>query len=101
MSIGAGKDSLKTFERHDLAVRMKLQGATWARIGAELGVSKQRAQRMTVQALRSGRYSVHVQIQDARGVPLADAGDYLRRALADIGIATHKAEPNTELDAVH
>lgn len=80
------KKSTKSAE----AVRRYLRGEPVRDIAKALGVSRARVYQLMQQARESGDYSVHVQVLDARGVPLDDVGAYLRRALATAGLTTHK-----------
>lgn len=74
---------------HQLITR-HLAGESVRDIARDLGISRARAYQLIQQARESGEYSVHVQVLDARGVPLEHVGAFLRRQLASAGLATHK-----------
>ena len=79
-------------EKKHEAVRLSLQGKRATEIAAQLGISRGRVYQLLAEARKDATYSVAVQVKDARGVEREDIAIYLKAALAQIGIATHKNE---------
>lgn len=78
-------------ERSSEAVRRYIAGEKVTDIAQGMGVSRSRVYQL-IQEGRA-RNSVHVQIKDVRGDVSREAlADYLRRALAQAGFSTHRAE---------
>lgn len=73
-------------ERISTIVQRHLKGERASTIAQDLGISRARVYQLIQDARASGQYSVHVQVQDAHGVELADVAVALKRVLAMYGL---------------
>lgn len=78
--------------KRDQVMSMWLEGKPATEIADAIGLKRARVYQLLKEARESGAYTVHVTVQDARGVEIKPVAIYLRRALAQAGITTHKAE---------
>lgn len=78
-------------EKSSEVVRRYVRGERVKDIAAALSISRARVYQLIQEARDSGANSVHVQIQGVRGdAAPEEIAEYLRRALATAGYATHK-----------